>query len=244
MRTQWTFPMALFVLLVLPSAAAQFPALAPVIETRVEWTEFQPEPLTRTVKLDETGTWSVPAQVGFRILAPGGYIACAPGTMYGFTVDTESIPAWLQASLQPEEAKSVSVTVPQGTHQNGWPELGAWHWQPIAALRLDWQLASVPENASAEVKVVGKGAVIATAGGCQPDPLAQPVRHIPETLNVTRPFVPPPPATTAASSGCDLGTATSCQTIVPVNVEKTDGANLGLVLLAAAVSVAMGRRRR
>lgn len=243
MRTLWVLLIALLGLLPLPSASAQFPALAPVIETRMEWTGLEPGPLNRTVKLDDTGMQSVSAQAGFRILAPGGYIVCAPGTIYRFSIEAESVPAWLQASLQPEEEKMVSVNVPEGTHENGWPELRAWHWQPTASLRMDWQLQNVPENATAELKVAGKGAVTAAAGGCQPDPLAQPVRHIPETLNVTRPYVPPPPATTAPSTGCDLGSASACQTIVPVTSENTDGPNLAIAVLAALFVVCTARRR-
>lgn len=229
-----------------PEAAAQPPALQPRVETRLEWAQLQPPPNERLVNLPEEGTASVPLRVGGKIFVSGGHVVCLPDSAYRFSIDLASPPPpWGRAKLDPESARTVTLRIPSGLHQGGWPgpAPNQWNWQDGPTFVIAWDLPSAPANTTYEYRLSGTGEAQLVSGGCHPDPLRQPARHIAETINVTRPYVPPRP-NSPEPAGCAANPQLpGCETIAPAQAEASPGT--GLLWIATALAVAgLALRRR
>lgn len=228
-------------------AAAQPPGLQPRIDTRLEWAQLRPPPDERLLKLPEDGGASVALKVGGKIFVSGGAIACQPDTAYRIALDlVEPPPVWAQASLEPETQRNAIVRIPADVHQGGWPGPGPsqWSWQEGPSLAIAWNVDDAPSNITYEYRVAGKGEAVLVAGGCHPDPLRQPARHIPETLNVTVPWVAPARGA-ASQAGCAPGdsTANCARPAAAQAPEESPSLDPVLVLAILALS-GMALRRR
>lgn len=199
MRSAILLGAAFLLTALVPQALAQPPALQPRIETHPLWTDLA----ERSIVLPEEGTFASPLKVGARIFVSGGAFSCLPDTAYSFQLGLrEPGPAWGAARLEPEDATEITYDVPQGAQTTS----NAWTFTDGPSFSVAWRLEDAPDNATFEYHILGLGAARLVSGGCYPDPLNQPTRHIDETVNVTKPYVPPAPAPTFSDGASPLGT--------------------------------------
>jgi hypothetical protein len=230
---RWIWSAGLLFLFV-PGAAAQPPALQPWLETKTEWTQPPAAaPNERTILIEPHGLANLTAKASFRVFVSGGYIVCQPDTAYKFTIDLLlPPPPYARATLGPEAAKTITAKVPQGPGNGGTP----WTTYEGPTLSIAWNMASAKANDTFEYKVGSKGPPTLVGGGCQPDPLKMPARHIVETVNVTKAYVKPvAPVAAPTCNDCRAAAATSGSGASPAP-------DLALLLPFVALLVMLWRR--